>query len=58
MMSAYQVRRAVEHQMTRDKPEKNKITRMTRLNVISLTFRNVKIPGNAPATSAGQARRR
>src|SRR3984893_19395219 len=32
-----------ENQMTRDKPEKNKITRMKRLNVISLTFQNIKM---------------
>jgi hypothetical protein len=35
--------RSRENQMTRDKPEKNKITRMMRLNVISLTLRNIKI---------------
>jgi hypothetical protein len=43
-----------KNQMTSDKPEKNKITRMMRRNVISLTFRNIKIPSIEPATSAGR----
>jgi hypothetical protein len=43
-----------KNQMTRDRPEKNNITRMTRRNVTSLTFRNIKMPSNVPATSAGR----
>jgi hypothetical protein len=40
--------------MRRDKPEKNNMMRMMRLNVTSLTLRNIKMPSIVPATSAGK----
>lgn len=40
--------------MTSDKPEKNKIMRIIRLNVTSSTLRNIRMPSVVPATRGGK----
>src|SRR5258706_5339484 len=44
-------RRPMDH-TTRERPEKSRIMRMTRLNVTSLTLRNIRMPSVVPAASA------